>query len=121
MGFKSAVQSVVNAAFNAIGDIKTDISIVTNNSNPSYNPSTGAITSSSTSYSLQAVVVKYNRREIDGASVLATDAKIIVNGSDISVVPTTTDTIVIDSVTWNILNVLRDPSDSILEIHARRA
>lgn len=121
MGFKSAVQSVVNAAFNAVGDIKTDISIVVNDSNPTYSPSTGEITSASTAYEAQAVVVKYGRREIDGATVLATDSKIIMKRADIDTIPTTTGTIVIDGVTWNILSVSRDPSDSILEIHARRA
>ena len=121
MGFKATVQSAVLAAFSAVGDIKKTVTLVRNNSNPTYNPATGATTSSTTSYQFDCVVTGYDRDEIDGENILATDIQVILPQSSLSVVPALKDTLTIDSVTCNIKNISKDPADATWVIQARRA
>lgn len=121
MAISTAIKSAVTSAFSAMSSMETAVVLVRNNSNPTYNATTGAITYSSTSYSFNSIIVKYERNEIDGTNVLTTDSKMIFPQTRVSVTPKTTDTITISSVTWEIKSIDQDPASATWTIQIRKA
>lgn len=121
MAINTAIKSAVAAAFSAMSSLETAVVLVRNNSNPTYNATTGAITYSSTSYSFNSLIVKYERNEIDGSNVIATDSKMIFPQSRLAVTPKTTDTFTISGATWEIKSIDQDPASATWTIQIRRA
>jgi len=121
MSLKTAIQSAALAAFKVAASLEKSVSIVKNTGNPTYDPATGIMTATTTSQSFNALIVRYERDEVDGQNVLLTDSKIIFPQSMITGTPLTTDTITIDSVSWDIKNVMPDAADATWTIQARRA
>lgn len=69
----------------------------------SINPVTGAIVAgTTTSYTPQGIVQRYNDNQIDGTRILASDRLVIV---DKTVEPLTTDKITLSSQDWSIISV----------------
>ncbi len=121
MSLKTAIQSAAIAAFTVASSFEKSMAIVKNTGNPTYDPATGIMTATTTSQTFNALIVNYERDETDGQNVLLTDAKIIFPQSRITGTPITTDTLTIDTVSWDIKNVITDPADATWTIQARRA
>lgn len=121
MALDVAIKAAVSAAFLAISKLETQVSLVKNSSNPSYNATTGAVTRSSVTHTFNALIIKYERNEIDGVNVLATDGKMIFPQSRLLTTPTTTDTFTISGVSWEIKSVEQDAANATWTIQIRRA
>ena len=110
MGFKSSISKNVESAFATLGDIAETITYNAKTSS-SYNVSTGAVSNTTTTHSLKAVVT-YLGEKIDGldnSSSFTGDLSIIFASNDLSVTPDTNDTITRNSEVYSINNIVSDP------------
>lgn len=121
MSLKTAIQSAALGAFTVVSSLEKAVSLVKNTGNPTYNPATGVVTATTTTQNFNALVTGYERYEVDGTKVLATDAKVIVPQSRITGTPLTTDTLTISSTSWDIKSVTPDAADATWTIQARQA
>lgn len=121
MSLRAQVKSAIQAGMAAIGDLAQRATYISTTT-PSYNPTTGAISSPSTSYTgLAMVFSNFSRMEIDGDAVRAEDQKVLVATLDLIPIPTINDRITDeDGVEWNIIGILSVPGMSIWKFHVRR-
>lgn len=86
-----------------ISQFGTAITIV-KRGEPSYNVETGMATESSTSYTVTAVVSDYSAREITGL-VQVGDRRLVVASSALSFELTTSDQVIFEGITHNIVSI----------------
>jgi|GEM_PF-3022067 hypothetical protein len=91
-------------------------------STPSYNPTTGAITSPGTTYpDIPMIFTSYKRIEIDGQAIRAEDQKVILANPDLPTVPTINDTITkADGSLWTVIAIATDPADAAWVLQIRK-
>lgn len=121
MGLKDTIKSAVGSGFTALGDLKTTVTFKTHTANPSYNPTTQAISESSTSVSVTGVLARYNRRQIDGQVIQPNDQKFLFLQSAITFSPTLIDSVIISGAEWQVIDVSKDPADAIWVMQIRQA
>lgn len=123
MGLADTIQKAAQTAFKAIGDIPLTCTY-TSVGTPSYNPTTGAVTSSDTDYTgLKIVFEDFNPREINDAAgiILATDKKATIPNADLTPTPKLSDCITdADSKKWYIKDILIDPARALWLFQVRR-
>lgn len=72
-----------------------------------YNPVTGTTSETTANHAVNAVVELYEDRLIDGSLVQVGDMRVTVPAASLSVEPsTTTDTLILDGDTWQLVRVL---------------
>ena len=123
MGVKEALQEATRAAFLAFDNVAssctyTVVGII------SYNPTTGASSSTDDDYLLEHAIIldNYNLGEIDNETVRITDMQGLVPGElidDNSITPKVSDTIAVAGVTREIINISRDPADALYVFQLR--
>jgi len=94
----------------------------------SYNPATGTNTTSTTDYSWTGVLDSYDGMVarggdyvMDGMAVIAGDRRWLGAASDVDVTPDPeTDTLIVDSVTYQIVTAKTDPAGATHELQVRR-
>jgi hypothetical protein len=88
---------------------------------PSYNPTTGTITSPNTAFpNVPVVFTSFKRIEIDGEAVRAEDQKAIIATRDLTPVPTVNDTITrADGTVWSVIGINADPAGAAWVLHVR--
>jgi len=116
---KATIAKAIKSAFKVLGDIP-EAAILRRTAN-SYVPSTGNGSLSTTDYAIQkAVFTKYAHFEVDKVVVLASDVKLILQQSELTVTPSlATDTIIRNGVTHNILSVEQDPASATYSMQLR--
>jgi len=115
--FKKAAQT----AFNAVGTVKNTVTYRSKtNKNPTYTPGTNAVSDAYTDYEIDIVREDYRSREIDNRLVLVTDIKAIIPVDNMTVTPKINDVIVIDEVTWEVVDIHKDPADALYTFQLRR-
>ena len=120
MGLQATIQNAVKSIFTAVGDI-AKTATYTINPNSSYNPVTGAVTTTGTAQTISVIRDEYQSNEIDGQSILNTDVRFLTPVVDFTGTPTTNDTITIDGVTYNVVGMPeKDPADAMYVIQARK-
>jgi hypothetical protein len=119
MGLKLAsIQKAVGAAFKALGEV---VSTATYRRTTSvYTPATGAMVKTNTDYTVPMVFLSFNAYEIDRVVVVVGDRKALIEKRNLSVYPNvTTDTVVHNSKSYNIVRFIEDPSNSVITLHLR--
>lgn len=111
MGLSATISSAVQAAFTALGDIPQSVTY-TSKGTSTYNPTTGAVTSTDTTYTVSMVLESYSSREIDNQIILSTDQKATIPQANLTPTPKVTDTITISSVVWGIVGIGQDPASA---------
>ncbi len=120
MGLQATVQSLVGTAFDAIGDLKETVDYTHEGQEPDYDPTTGLVTSDSATVTLQvrAVFLPFNKADRRMPTELVEvalpgDQLVLVPGIDVTISPTTGDTIVKDDDTWLVRGFIRDPAEGL--------
>ena len=121
MGLADIVQNMAQAAFNIIGDIPKACTY-TSKGTPTYNPATGAYTSTDTTYSgLKFLFEDYAVMEIDDQNILSTDMKATIPQLNLTPTPKKQDTITdADSVAWDVVGIGKDPADALWVFQVRK-
>jgi hypothetical protein len=76
-----------------------------------YNTETGSMTQSTTDYALRGVLQDINAREVNDL-VQATDKKLTVAATDLAVIPTTADRVVISGIVHQIISIEKVEQDN---------
>lgn len=120
MGLRTTIDKAVGTAFKAAGDIPI---AVTYNSITigAYNPATGTTSTTTASHPVEAIRDDYKAYEIDGEAIKPFDKRILIRQSKLPVTPKLTDTVVIDAVTWNVVNFEQDPAGATWILQLRMA
>ena len=100
MSISAGIGSDLSAAIAEFGRSIT----YTVNTEGTYDPSTGAMTGDSeTDYTVNAIIMSYKERDIDGTRIQATDKKCILSASDLAVTPTTGDIVTVGSTKYTVI------------------
>lgn len=92
MSLTATVSSAVDAAFAALGDMKTTGTLWQVPDVASYDDETDEETVNKVDHDLPEVaLVRYKEDEVDGTSIKETDVKALIPGSDLTYIPTTDD------------------------------
>ena len=119
MGLKEAFQKAATIAFNAAGNVKTEV-VYSSNPNPSYNPSTGVVVESETSYTINAIREDYKFDDIDNVNIKPEDIKLLVLYSELSILLAEKDYVTMNGTRWNVVNWQLDPADVVWTIQIRQ-
>jgi hypothetical protein len=116
---RSSITKAVNSAFKVLGDIPE--AAILRRTTSTYDSSTGInATSTSDSAISKAVFTRFESFEVDKVVVLASDVKLIFQQSEISVTPSlATDTLIRNSISYNILRVGQDPAAATYTLQLR--
>lgn len=118
MSLTSTIKSSVASAFTALGDIPKQV-VISRVVTGEYDTYLGSFESSSIDITIdKAIVTSYNDSELS-ENVLATDSKVIIKQSDITSSFSTSDSMIIDNITYKVMNVEQDPASSIWVIQVR--
>jgi len=116
---KASIIKAVSSAFKVLGDIP-QAAILRRTTN-TYDSSTGDGAISTTDYTIsKAIFTKYETFEVDKVVVLASDVKLIIQQSELTITPSlATDTVIRNSISYNILRVGQDPAAATFTIQLR--
>lgn len=118
MGLTAVISGAVNAAFNAVGDLKTDVTVVKVSSSP-YTPSTGAVADITTDYAVSGLLLDYSANEIAAGIAQVQDRKLIVKQEDLGFAVKTTDRVKVSSKVYHVVGLTEDPANAIYTIQLR--
>lgn len=121
MSLCDAIQQAVQTGIVALDDMAKRATY-TSMATPTYNATTGAITTPSTSYSgVPIVFASYDTREIDGETIRLEDQKAILATLDLAATPTKNDTITkADGTVWSVVSIQTDPAGAAWVLQVRR-
>ena len=120
MGLSAAIRAAVSSALDAIGDVRQTVTYLSD-PNSSYDTGTGQVTESGTSYSILAVSIEYEDREVDGVAVQSTDRQLILEAAELSFTPKMHDIVTVDGANWRVENIYKDPIGAIYILQIRRS
>lgn len=78
-------------------------------STSSYSPSTGAASTSSADYAVNAAFSSFRSQEIDGTTVLVGDRRCTISANGLAVAPVAGDLLIESGITWRVVRVLDRP------------
>ena len=78
MSLKNRISQSVTKAFNALDDLKGPMTVTSQVSDPVYDPSTGTVTKSSLTFTVQAVFDSYELDRVDGTMIQREDRRILI-------------------------------------------
>jgi len=79
MGLQDAFKKAAIAAFTAADDLVTSVSYRSKTAaSATYDPTTGAVTSAYTDYTVSMIFARYENKQIDGNTILTTDEKALI-------------------------------------------
>lgn len=87
---------------------------------PTYNATTGAVTTPSANYAFTGVWTEYQREEVDGSIIRPEDAHLVTGSEAFPVTPTLNDQILRGSEVWSIVRISNQPNDPFLDFQVRR-
>lgn len=128
MGLKSTIRTAVGVAFSAIGDLQELLDYIHEGQEPSYDPTTGSVTSDSDTVTLQVRVTLVNASgkvmENMPADLVEVsrpgDMVALIPGIDMTREPTTGDKIVRNDETWVVKGFATDPADGLWKVLVKR-
>lgn len=120
MGLTSTIQKLVGTAFDAVGDLKETVDYIHEGQEPSYDPTTGLVTSDSATTTIQvrAIFKAFSKSDQRLPTELVQvglpgDQVVLVPGVDVTISPTTGDKVVKDDDTWLVRAAVRDPAQGL--------
>ncbi|MBJ3777874.1 hypothetical protein [Acuticoccus mangrovi] len=63
---------------------------------------------------------EWDQDVVDGTLIQQNDVKIVVLATTLSIVPTSSETVTVDGLTYNIINITTDPANATFTLQARR-
>lgn len=116
---KATIIKAVSSAFKVLGDIP-EVATLRRTTN-SYDASTGDGALSTSDYTIaKAIFTKFESFEVDKVVVLASDTKLIIQQSELTITPSLAyDTIIRRGIPYNILRVGQDPADATFTMQLR--
>jgi hypothetical protein len=116
MALRSTIAAVAAAAFNAVGDIKTDVVYIRRTS--AYSTSTGKVSNTDVSVPLSGIIIppgpirKNIMADRPETPVNEIETRLMVKTADMNgVVPKIKDLVTIDGVNWTIEDISWDPAN----------
>lgn len=117
MGLRQTIKQVADAAFSAMGDIKTTCTYIQRAS--TYTPSTGAVVNSDATATIMGIIIppgpirKSITRDRSSTAVSENETRLICRQSELgSIVPRMKDLITIGLVNWQVEEISWDPADA---------
>jgi len=121
MALKKAIQGAVKSAFQALGDLVSEVPYHVRGIE-GYSPSTSGptiIEEGGWDEMVSAVRLSYEAKEIDGTAIQAEDVKILLDGTAIAFRPKKADTIQFDDDIYEVVRVEADPTQSVWTLQGR--
>lgn len=125
MGLKDTVAAAVGAAFNAVGDLKTESVYLSRTQ--AYSTSTGLVVNTDVAATVQAILIppgpirKSIMKNVDTISVDENETRAMVNATElVGITPKIGDRVQIDSVEWLVNEISWDPSGSLYIFKVKR-
>lgn len=118
MGLTAVISGAVNAAFNAVGDLKTDVTVVNVLSSP-YTPATGTVADIVTDHKVTGLLVEYSAKEIAAGIAQVQDKKLIVKQADLGFAVKTTDRVEVAGTVWHVVGLPEATAHGIYTIQLR--
>ena len=116
MGLRDAIIKAVGSAYTALGDIPETATYRRVSS--VYSPSTGANVVTNTDYPiLKAIFAAYDNSIIDKINILATDIKLLIQQSELSISPVIATDRVIRLSDGKVFNIIRTSQDPVRALH----
>lgn len=117
--FLKAAQAALKAA-GSVGATKT--ATLRRTRDGTYNPGAGTTSGETTKdYTWSVVLSDYADALVDGSTIVSGDRRALGAAADLDVEPDPeTDTLLIDSTTYTVVRVKRDPADATYELQVRR-
>ena len=108
MGLSATIKKAVASAFKVIDDIPADCSI-TRTTEQTYDPVTDTYSGGTAiAYPFQGIITNYNLNLINGTVIQQGDVMITSRQAEMIIEPANGETIVIDSVNWQIISYNQD-------------
>jgi hypothetical protein len=116
MGLRDAIIKAVGSAYTALGDIPETATYRRVAS--VYNPATGANVVTNTDYPiLKAIFAAYDNSIIDKINILATDIKLLIQQSELSISPVIATDRVVRTSDGKVFNIIRTSQDPVRSLH----
>ena len=120
MGLRETIIAGVTTGLNALGNVKETVTYKSYQTSSSYNATTGAVTRTETSYTVEGIFDGYKKREVDNLNVLPHDMKFIMLQSEMAATPTTQDRLVRSTgKSWEVVWVEQDPVSATWTLQVR--
>ena len=122
MSWLALIQTNVDAAFSAVGDLAEEIFIERTDTG-SYNPDTGAIVNDPvviTAFTTDCIPDAYSASEANGTTILMADVRVYVRASKCPFEPTANHRVTFRNETWGIAAV-NNHARALYELQLRRA
>jgi len=128
MGLRDTIKKAVDTAFLAMGDIPESVQYGSVVADPTYDPTTGVITSSDGLYAVSVVFIEFTDSEKanTNSGIRNTDRKALMPMAvlkDLLIEPKVNDYLVRGSgpneVNWNLVSFSLDPTESLIEMQVR--
>ena len=117
MGLRDTIKLVADAAFSAVGDIKTSCTYIQRSS--AYTPASGAVVNTDVTATIDGIIMppgpirKSITRDRSSTAVEETESRLMCRQSQLgSIVPRMKDLITIGTVNWQVEEISWDPADA---------
>lgn len=120
MGLRETMQQAAVTAFNIAGNIKESVSYRSKTSNPTYNPTTGAVSDPYTDYTVSMIFTKTKKEEIDNQAIMSNDEWALIPQLNLTPTPKENDLIIRNSISYNIVKIGTDPAGALWKLLIRR-
>lgn len=118
MGLRSSIAAIVQGAMVTVGDIAETVTY-NQKASQSYNITSGAVTTTDTVYTFQAIVSPFGAAGSapnDIVSEVTSDLAILFASSDLAITPDTNDTITRESEEYKINQIIKDPAGATIRL-----
>lgn len=119
MGLQTTLQRAAKTAIDVFDDFKSSASH-TQKTSATYNPTTGVVGGTSTTYTLNGILTTTVKERESGDAMLVERPQFLVAGLNVSVVPKTQEQLVINSSDYNIEKVELDPAGALYIFHLEK-
>ena len=120
MGLQEVFKAAAQMAFEVSGNIKTSVTYTHVTANASYNPATGAVSTSATNYTVSVIFDEYESEDVDGVTILNTDQIAMIPVENLPIIPSNHDYMEADSKRWNVVNKKVDPANALWILQTRK-
>ncbi len=117
MSTLSFLKGNVAALFSFCNELSDTITVI-KKSNPTYDPTTGGQTVTSSSSTVKGLLLRFRNSEVDGTLILKEDQRLLIPYS--SLVIDTSDTITISGASYRIINARGDITNSYWDLQIRK-
>jgi len=116
MGLREAIVKAVGSAYTALGNIPEAATYRRVSS--VYNPATGGmVTTNSDTAISKAIFTSYDNMAVDKINILATDLKLLIQQSELSITPNIATDRVIRLSDGKVFNIIRTSQDPVRSLH----